>query len=225
MRMKMWLAVAAVFVGLATAPALAADDPAAGQAAQAPPSSQGGPVPKPGEGPGDPSSGLEADGQVFEALPDGGVRHRLSGVVCPAELLGFRRERLVVYDAAEGGRDVSCRFIRNDATWMTLYMTRLPPRYDGRQVFDIYVREALQAAPPRGGFIGGPLAVGPKPLPAYARFWEDRQGRVQGLWLAQIGPWHIKLRLTMQLGDEQAVHDFAAAIYELIYAEVNASTT
>lgn len=175
--------------------------------------------PPPGVGAGQVQTLFEADGVIFEDVADGGIRHKVTGFVCPRQLLGFERTRLIVFDPSGGGRDVACNFGRGD-TWFTVYLTRLPGR-PGEAVFETYVLQAQNAAPPTGE-VTAPLAPGFPPLPAFGRFWTSREGFVDGLWMSQIGDWHIKLRVTYAVADEADVRTFAEALYRQIHAQIAA---
>lgn len=174
--------------------------------------------PPPGYGSG-PSARLSgADGVIFEDV-EGGVRHGSSAFICPDELEGFRRTRLLIFDRTDGGRDVGCNFVRGES-WFTLYLTRLPGR-SGEDVFETYELQAQNAAPPQGEATP-PLAAGLPPLPAFASFWKNDKGGIDGLWMSQIGDWHIKLRTTYLPEDEAAVMAFAEALYRRIHEQVDA---
>lgn len=175
--------------------------------------------PPPGAGGDRPGVFREPDGQVFEAVDGGGARHRLTGFVCPLEVEGFTRSKLAVFDRSEGGRDVACGYQR-DGSWFTLYLTRLPGM-SGETVFRTYVRQAEDAAPPKGE-AEAPLLAGIPPLPGFSRFWINGREQVEGLWMSQIGDWHIKLRVTYEPADEAAVKAFAEALYRQIHDQVAA---
>lgn len=204
MRGFAWIGLA---IGLATAPVVA-------QAQVSP----NGPPP-PGVGAGQVQTLFEADGVIFEDVADGGIRHKVTGFVCPKALLGFERTRLIVFDAAGGGRDVACNFGRGES-WFTVYLTRLPGR-TGESVFETYVLQAQNAAPSTGE-VTAPLAPGFPPLPAFGQFWASREGFVDGLWMSQIGDWHIKLRVTYAVADEPDVRAFAEALYRQVHAQIAA---
>lgn len=173
--------------------------------------------------PGASGSGLTklqgADGVIFEEVEGDGARHRLTGFICQAELLGFERARLLIFDRSEGGRDVACTFVRGES-WFTLYLTRLPGR-SGEDVFATYELQAQNAAPPAGE-AAAPLAAGFPPLPAFGSFWRNKAGGVDGLWMSQIGDWHIKLRVTYGPDDAAAVRAFPEALYQQIHDQVAA---
>jgi hypothetical protein len=204
MRAGSWMVLGLV-LALAAGPALAQVSP-------------NGPPP-----PGASGSGVTklqgADGVIFEEVEGDGARHRLTGFICPAELLGFERARLLVFDRSEGGRDVACTFAQGES-WLTLYLTRLPGR-SGEDVFATYELQAQNAAPPTGE-ADAPLAAGFPPLPAFSSFWRNKAGGVDGLWMSQIGDWHIKLRVTYAPDDEAAVRAFAEALYRQIHEQVAA---
>lgn len=175
--------------------------------------------PPPGAGGDRPGVFREPDGQIFEAVDDGGARHRLTGFICPLEIEGFTRSKLAVFDRDEGGRDVACGYQR-EGSWFTLYLTRLPGM-SGEAVFRTYVRQAEDSAPPKGEAIA-PLAPGMPPLPGFSRFWINSTDQVDGLWMSQIGDWHIKLRVTYDPRDEAAVKAFAETLYRQLHDQVAA---
>ncbi|MDP1735822.1 MAG: hypothetical protein Q8L23_00120 [Caulobacter sp.] len=175
--------------------------------------------PPPGAGGDGPAVFREPDGQIFEAVEGGGARHKLTGFICPLEIESFTRSKLAVFDRSEGGRDVACGYQR-DGSWFTLYLTRLPGM-SGEAVFRTYVRQAEDAAPPKGEATA-PLAPGVPPLPGFSRFWINASDQVDGLWMSQIGDWHIKLRVTYEVQDEAAVKAFAEELYRQLHDQVAA---
>ncbi|MDO9224278.1 MAG: hypothetical protein Q7U20_11280 [Caulobacter sp.] len=199
MRALSWLVLAAV---LTVAPAFAQVSP-------------NGPPP-----PGAAGRGLSrlqgADGVVFEAMEDDGARHKLTGFVCPAELEGFKRTRLI---QSAGGHYVACKFSRGES-WFTVYLTRLPGR-SGNDMFATHVLEAQKVAPSTGP-AAPPLAPGFPPLPAFGSFWRSDTGGVDGLWMSQIGDWYITLRVTYAPEDEAAVRAFAEALYKQVHDQIAA---
>ncbi|WP_156402105.1 hypothetical protein [Caulobacter sp. Root1472] len=188
------------------------------------PKSTLGATPLPGSGPGLPAVSATPQNQSFREQPDGGALHQASGFTCPGAIDGFKRDRLTVYDAAQGGRDVSCGYASSPATaTATLYLTKLPAQYTLSRVFDIYVEQAKahtpsvgDAADPYPASEGGPRRQG--------RFWRDKEGRNEGLWLMQIGPWFAKLRVTYSNGDAATVRRLAADLLTAIDAQVKPPT-
>lgn len=188
------------------------------------PKSTPGATPLPGSGPGLPAVSATPQNESFREQPDGGARHQASGFTCPAAIDGFKRDRLTVYDAAQGGRDVSCGYASSPATaTATLYLTKLPAQYTLTRVFDIYVEQAKahtpstgEAADPYPASEGGPHRQG--------RFWRDKEGRNEGLWLMQIGPWFAKLRVTYSDADTATVRRLAADLLGAIDAQVKPPT-
>lgn len=173
--------------------------------------------PTPGTGVKRPWVGKGADGEVFVDLGDGDIRHVTSGFVCSSELAGFKRDRVVVYDFSDGGRDVSCRFVINDS-WFTLYFTKLPGM-KGEKVFDIYIDQAQGVAKVVEA-IEPPLGVGNPPLPGFARMWKSSENTVDGLWMVQIDDWFVKLRVTYAPKDEATIAAAAKAVFESVHAQV-----
>ncbi|SFK65713.1 hypothetical protein [Caulobacter sp. UNC279MFTsu5.1] len=186
------------------------------------PKSTPGATPLPGSGPGLPAVSATPQNDSFRDQPDGGALHPASGFTCPAAIDGFKRDRLTVYDAAQGGRDVSCGYATPSAT-ATLYLTKLPAQYTLTRVFDIYVEQAKAHTPavsdvadPYPASEGGPRRQG--------RFWRDKEGRNEGLWLVQIGPWFAKLRVTYRDADAATVRRLAADLLGAIDAQVKPPT-
>lgn len=186
------------------------------------PQSTPGAAPPPGTGVGPPATSATPQNDSFRDQADGGALHPASGFTCPAALDGFKRDRLTVYDAADGGRDVSCGYGSSTAT-ATLYLTRLPDRYRLNQVFEVYVQQAKdhtpavgEAADPYPASEGGPRRLG--------KFWRDKENRNEGLWLMQIGPWFAKLRVTYRDPDTAAIHQLASDLLGAIDAQVKPPT-
>ncbi|TCS15022.1 hypothetical protein EV278_106210 [Caulobacter sp. BK020] len=188
------------------------------------PKSTPGATPLPGSRPGLPAVSATPQNQSFREQPDGAALHQASGFTCPVAIDGFKRDRLTVYDAAQGGRDVSCGYAASPATaTATLYLTKLPAQYTLTRVFDIYVEQAKAHTPPVGEAVdpypaseGGPRRQG--------RFWRDKEGRNEGLWLMQIGPWFAKLRVTYSDADVATVRRLAADLLGAIDAQVKPPT-
>lgn len=176
-------------------------------------------TPPPGSGNGEPEVRQDADGVVFVTAPEGGVRHRLTGFVCPRRLMDFRRSKVAVFDPSEGGRDAACSFSRS-RSWFTLYLTRLPGK-SAEDVFETYVMQGEDASPPAGRATA-PLAAGPPPLPGFSHFWRNRHDQIEGLWMAQIGDWHVKLRVTYSDDDENDVATFAQTLFRQIHEQIGA---
>jgi hypothetical protein len=159
------------------------------------------------------------DGEIFTAEAEG-ARHAASGFLCATQISGRVRDRLMVFDRTDNGRDVGCRYgNQNDRSWYTLYLTKLPGMRAAK-VFDAYEAEARAAAPPMGR-AQPPLKVGSKPpAPRFASFWKNGAGKIDGLWMTQIGDWHVKLRATFAPEDEAQAKAMAQAIYAAVYAQV-----
>ncbi|MCE3288530.1 MAG: hypothetical protein K0R83_542 [Caulobacter sp.] len=184
-----------------------------------PPKSAGSaPTPPPGGTPGQPMALTEPDGVVFTAAPDGGLRHGLTGMICPSTIGEFQRDRAIIFDAAGGGRDVACRYSLGPNV-MTLYLTRYPQSTSAADVFDAYSRSARGVAPAVRE-IGPPLAVGKPPAPAFEDFWIGTHGQADGLWMVQIDQWFIKVRVTYQLDDKDKVATAADTLFRTVHATV-----
>jgi hypothetical protein len=186
------------------------------------PKSTPGATPLPGSGPGLPAVSTTPQNQSFRDQPDGGALHQASGFTCPAAIDGFKRDRLTVYDAAQGGRDVSCGYATPTAT-ATLYLTKLPAQYTLTRVFDIYVEQA-KAHTPSVGDVADPYPASEGGPRRHGRFWRDKEGRDEGLWLVQIGPWFAKLRVTYADADAATVRRLAADLLTAIDAQVKPPT-
>lgn len=186
------------------------------------PESMPGARPPPGTGLGPPVVSAQPQNDSFQNQPDGGALHPPTGFTCPASLDGFARKRLIVYDAAEGGRDVSCGYESPQAT-ATLYLTRLPGQFTLEKVFATYVEQAKSHTPlaadapdPYPVSDGGPRRLG--------RFWRDKEGRGEGLWLIQRGSWFVKLRVTYAAGDVTAIRAFATDLLAAVDAQIKPPT-
>lgn len=186
------------------------------------PKSTPGATPPPGTGLAPPASSTSPQNDSFREQADGGALHPASGFTCPAKAADFERIRLTVYDAAQGGRDVSCGFQTTSAT-ATLYLTRLPDQYTLSRVFGIYVQQARSQTPPKRDIedpypasSGGPARKG--------AFWRDAKDRNQGLWLIQIGPWFAKLRVTYSDPDLASVQRLATELLAGVDAQIKPPT-
>lgn len=204
MRAVVGLLLAALMVSV-TGPAQAADPFVKGQR------------PTPGSGLAQPWVGNGADGKAFTDLGEGRIRHEASGFICETSMSGFTRDRVVIFDASDGGRDVACRF-STEKSWFTLYFTRLPGM-DDDEVFTIYVRQAQDVARPIAD-AESPLTAGIPPLPGFARHWKTSETAIDGLWLVQIGDWFVKLRVTYAPEDEETVVEAARFIFESVHGQV-----
>ncbi len=172
------------------------------------------------EEPPEPWQGKRADGKVFVSERRGGVRHVLTGFICPERVGAFPRTDLMSFDGKTGGHDVACRYgaTRNTETWFTFYLTELPDETHA-DIFALYVRNAKEASG-AGVTLASPVPVGPSPAPTSAEFWEGRSGASEGLTLSSIGPWRVKMRVTMRPGDDAKVAEAAAALYQAAYEQV-----
>lgn len=186
--------------------------------AEPPKSASSAPTPAPGTGPGQPMVLDQADGTIFLAGPNGEARHALTGMVCPTAFAGFQRDRMVIFDATGGGRDVSCRFSIG-RSYFTLYLTRYPERMAASDVFSSYSGSARSVAPAVRD-TAPPLPVGKPPLPLFEDFWVGTRGQVDGLWMVQIGQWYIKVRATYDREDEAAIRAAAKSLFEQVHASV-----
>jgi len=130
------IAIAAIVLGIVTAPALA--DISAGNPQQSPsrPSFVF-----------DPAIGVPG---VFERRADGTLHHVESGLVCPAKYPNATFYNLLVYTA--DGSDVGCDYRRADdkgGAWakFTIFATKAPPGTTMEDAFARYRRELLTADP------------------------------------------------------------------------------
>jgi hypothetical protein len=165
---------------------------------------------------------LTPQNDSFIPLDDDGAQHGASGFICPTTVAGFKRGKLSVYDATEQGRDVSCGYDRDVAT-ATLYLTKLPSQYTLSRVFETYVRQA-QASTPSVGAEPNPYPQIPGESRRLGEFWRDKEGRGEGLWLTQIGPWFIKLRVTYHKDAPDHVRALAEAIFSAANAQIQRPT-
>jgi hypothetical protein len=188
------------------------------------PKSTPGATPPPGTGAGPPVTSALPQNQSFQEQANGDALHPASGFTCPAKIDGFERKRLSVYDAAQGGRDVSCGYETAGPTaTATLYLTRLPAQYTLSRVFGIYVDQAKAHTPsvsdtvdPYPAAQGGAARLG--------SFWRDKEGRNEGLWLAQVGPWFAKLRVTYRDADTAKIRKLAADLLTAASTQIKPPT-
>jgi hypothetical protein len=186
------------------------------------PTSTPGATPTPGADVAPPVTSAAPQNDSFHDRPDGGALHSASGFTCPAAIGGFKRDRLTVYDAAQGGRDVSCGYGSPSAT-ATLYLTKLPAQYTLTRVFDIYLDQA-KAHTPSVGDVADPYPASDGGPRRQGKFWRDKEGRNEGLWLVQIGPWFAKLRVTYPDAEAATIRKLAGDLLTAIDAQVKPPT-
>ncbi|MDB5468774.1 MAG: hypothetical protein JWR84_334 [Caulobacter sp.] len=184
-----------------------------------PKSSPGMPRPAPGSGPGGEAQELTApDGVAFKAGPGGAMVHAATGFSCPEALNGYERGKVIIFDAAEDGRDVACQLVGKQS-WMTVYLTKIPDSYSAVEVFSTYSEQARAAAPPKAD-IDPPWMLPETRSPSYADFWVGPEDERQGLWVMAIGNWYVKLRVTYRQGEEGELVELAQAVAKQVMAQV-----
>jgi hypothetical protein len=153
----------------------------------------------------------QADGTYFVAQADGSVRHAPSGLVCPAQIGAFVRRDMTVIDPTDGGIDIDCRFFAAKS-WVSAFDTKYQ-NMTLDSVFDGY----LKGAKDNDGVdhdLPAPGAV-TSSLPVRSGFWQARDGKLQGMWVAAKGDWYLELRVTYVAGDEAGVTAVAQQILDL----------
>lgn len=161
----------------------------------------------------------DPDGKIFVSAPGGGARHAATGFVCPASLGGLPRRGLYIFDTSDHGRDVGCGYgAPGSALWYTLYLAKLEIT-DSKKVFENEVREEQKAAAPKGE-AKSPLAPGLPPLPQRASFWTAQDDKVDGIFFASIGAWHVNLHATFDTGHEADVSAAAKTVFSQAFDQV-----
>ena len=161
----------------------------------------------------------DADGKIFVSAPAGGARHAATGFVCPASLSGIPRRALYIFDTSDHGRDIGCGYgAPGSAVWYTLYLAKLEIT-DSKTVFDNEVREERKAAPAKGEAMA-PLMPGLPPLPERASFWTAQDNKVDGIFFASIGAWHVNLHATFEAGHEAEVRVAAQSVFSQAFDQV-----
>ena len=156
----------------------------------------------------------DADGTFFVAQADGSIRHPPSGLLCPARIGDYERKDLSVFNPAEGGLDLDCRYF-GKTSWVTVFETRFR-HSDLDKVFGDYLRDA-QAHATFDHDLPPPGAVSTA-LPMKSAFWLAHDGSRQGMWVAAQGEWFMEIRVTYALGDEAKVAAFAQKVLDLAAA-------
>ena len=187
----------------------------------APKSSPEMPKPPPGRGaPGEPQVLEAPDGSVFKLAEGDGWRHASTGFVCPAAVNGYKRGKAIIFDAAEGGRDVACQLV-SENSWMTIYLTRIPDDYSAVEVFSTYSEQARGSTPEKRK-LDPPWTLPSSRAPSYADFWVGPKDEHEGLWVQAIGPWYVKMRVTYWPDEEGELVDLAKAMAKQISEQVKA---
>lgn len=166
----------------------------------------------------------EPDGRIFTVAPDKGAQHAGTGFVCPEKINGVARRGLFVFDTSDHGRDVACGYGKpgTDA-WYTIILTKLELK-TSKEVFDRNVLEE-QRADPVVEQATAPLAPGLPPLPERAAFWKTRSGKIDGLWFATIGSWHVQLVTTFQPDRQGEVVGMAKTVWAQVFDQVRGPET
>lgn len=150
----------------------------------------------------------QPDGVYFASDPDGGVHHTPSGLLCPAEIAGYKRIDMSVIKPEDGGADVMCRYF-SAKSWFSVFETRIP-NTSIDQVFAEYLKDAQTQTP-----IAGALAS-PVVFPSVrSAFWTGQEGARQGMWVARRDDWYLEVRVTWSEGEEANVVAFTRAIFAL----------
>jgi hypothetical protein len=147
------------------------------------------------------------------------TRHAATGFICPASLGGSPRRAIYIFDTSDKGRDIGCGYGKpGSAVWYTLYLAKLEIT-DSKAVFDKEVREEQRAAPAKGE-AKAPLAPGLPPLPQRASFWTTQDDKVDGIFFASIGAWHVNLHATFEAGHEADVRAAAQSVFSQTFDQV-----
>lgn len=176
------------------------------------------PKPPPGTGAGEAQVLAAPDGVVFRAGDGGAFVHGPTGFACPAALNGYSRGKVIIFDAAEGGRDVACQ-LQGERGWMTVYLTKVPGGYSPSEVFATYSEQARARLPPKRN-LAAPWTLPANGAPGYADFWVGPKDQHEGMWVMISGPWYIKLRVTYFPDGEAAMVELAKAVSAQVAAQV-----
>ncbi len=147
---------------------------------------------------------------IFEIADDGGALHQQSLMQCPANIDGYTRDQLHVYDKA--GFDVSCNY-RGPQSDITIYLTRRAPAlwaqdFEGER--QAILKRFADAAPRDGNL----------PLPPGAD-WKsagivsNKGVQLDDLLLAQLSGWEFQIRATYLAASADAAHKFVGDISAL----------
>lgn len=185
---------------------------------QTPKSSPEMPKPPPGTGAGEAQVLTAPDGVVFRGGDGDAFIHGPTGFACPAALNGYTRGKIIIFDAAEGGRDVACQ-LQGERSWMTVYLTKVPGGYTPTEVFATYSEQARAGLPAKKD-LAAPWTLPANGAPAYADFWVGPKDEHEGMWVMVIGDWYVKLRVTYFPDSEAAMVDLAKAVSSQVTAQV-----
>jgi hypothetical protein len=150
----------------------------------------------------------QPDGVYFVSDPGGGVHHTPSGLVCPAEVAGYKRVDMSVFKPEDGGVDLLCRYF-SAKSWFSVFETKIPDSSIDK-VFADYLKDA-QAQTPVAGALPPPADI----PSVRSAFWTGHEGARQGMWVARKDDWYLEVRVTWSEGDEANVAAFTRAIFAL----------
>jgi len=152
----------------------------------------------------------EADGQVFAAAENGAVRHKASGVVCPAQLAGRTIEGMGLNGS--GPNSASCVWGKpNTSAWISFFFDPAPAAS-----LEDYVRQSVAAAQsfsPGSRAATAPVPARPNVQQAY---WTDNAGNVQGIVAVKSGTWLLTLRVSYQPADEASARAMITTLLDNI---------
>ena len=148
---------------------------------------------------------------IFDIADDGGALHQQSLLQCPANLDGYSRDVLHVYDKA--GFDVSCNY-RGPQSDVTVYLTRRPPEqlaqdFEGERQA---ILKRIADAAARDGAVPLPPGLDWKS----AGFASNKGVQLDDLLLAEVSGWEFQIRATYLSGSADPTHKMAADITALM---------
>jgi hypothetical protein len=162
---------------------------------------------------------LAPDGDLFVKAPGGAVRMAGSQFVCPASVATFGLKDLWIVNATDDERDLSCRLTGEKGS-ISVSVARHANHPSAKSVYESDVEaekrrdDVIGAAPP-------PSATGAPHQPRFVTAWTDKDGRRQGLWLAEIGPWYVEALATYPPEASGDIGNAVGEIYEHAFREVS----
>lgn len=135
------------------------------------------------------------------------VRHRFSGLPCPANSEGFVRVELITYDSL--GTDVACSYAIPDGPPMVMTVHAFHTGHTAEEAFEAARDGMLRNFSASHRIDEGTSALGGQTV----HHAIHRQGETTaGVWTHQVRAWTIKLRLTHYGGLESDDLDAAARL-------------
>lgn len=159
------------------------------------------------------------------AETEDGLRHVVSGAICPDAVAGFERIREQDYPGLPRGYDVVCLYGGPQAAEMKLHMTHF-----GREVsLDAHIKgvdgtiaetyPVLGRVAPPSNVFGKEIAARRSGFRLRAATEDDPLGHTV-TWLEDIAGWHVKVRATYVETEAQPIGVAAGELYQSIRADI-----